>query len=325
TFAVPGLMYRPLTLVIKAAFSEPVSKWFHFIPFKRIWKSASGQEQRIYDELYSSDVWNKAHDEIQKQKRDDNCRLERVIAGLMFWSDSTQLAQFGHSSAWPVYLFFGNLSKYIRASVTRGACHPIAFIPPQGYSDILTHCKRELFHAVWNLLLDEEFLRAYKNGVVVKCFDGKYRHVYPRIFTYSADYPEKILLATIRDKGYYPCLRCLIPKSNFWHVGLWNDIKARVSQARTYLRSKIVAARDAIYRLGTPIKGAIVERLLKDHSLNAFTERLSPLGFELFPIIVVDLMHEFELGILKNVLQHLIRILYAVNPANVARLSERYV
>ncbi|KAI6101868.1 hypothetical protein F5141DRAFT_1008655 [Pisolithus sp. B1] len=73
TFTVPALMYRPLTSVIKAAFSEPLSKWFHFIPFKHIWKSASGQEQHIYDELYSSDVWNKAHDEIQKQKRDDNC------------------------------------------------------------------------------------------------------------------------------------------------------------------------------------------------------------------------------------------------------------
>ena len=48
----------------------------------------------------------------------------------MFWSDSTQLAQFGHSNAWPIYLFFGNLSKYICASVASGACHPIAFIPP---------------------------------------------------------------------------------------------------------------------------------------------------------------------------------------------------
>ena len=88
------------------------------------------EKQRVFDELYSSDVWNKAHDEIQKQKRTDNCQLERVVVGLMFWSDSTHLAQFGHSSAWPVYLFFGNLSKYIRASPTSGACHPIVFIPP---------------------------------------------------------------------------------------------------------------------------------------------------------------------------------------------------
>ena len=75
-------------------------------------------------------MWNKVHDEIQKQKMVDNCQLERIIAGLMFWSDSTQLAQFGHSNAWPIYLFFGNLSKCICAFVVSGTCHPIAFIPP---------------------------------------------------------------------------------------------------------------------------------------------------------------------------------------------------
>lgn len=57
--------------------------------------------------------------------------------------------------------------------------------------DLLTHCKRELIHAVWRTLLDDDFVEAYKNGIVVKCFDGATRRVYPRIFTYSADYPEK--------------------------------------------------------------------------------------------------------------------------------------
>jgi len=61
----------------------------------------------------------------------------------------------------------------------------------KGCSDLLAHCKRELFHAVWSVLLDDDFIEAYKNGIVVKCFDGIYRRVYPRIFTYSADYPEK--------------------------------------------------------------------------------------------------------------------------------------
>ena len=123
-------MYWSLVSVIQTAFSEPISQWFHFTPFKCIWKSSSGREQRVFDELYLSDVWNEAHDEIQKQKRTDNCQLERVVVGLMFWSDSTHLAQFGHLSVWPIYLFFGNLSKYIRASPTFGVCHPIAFLPP---------------------------------------------------------------------------------------------------------------------------------------------------------------------------------------------------
>ena len=67
-FSLPGLIYRPLVPVIKTAFSEPLSKFFHLTPFKRIWKSPSGHEQRLYDELYTSDAWNKAHNEIQKQR-----------------------------------------------------------------------------------------------------------------------------------------------------------------------------------------------------------------------------------------------------------------
>ena len=130
TFSVDGLLYRPILDVIRAVFAEASSKTFHLTPFKWVWKSpVTGREQRVYDELYASDAWNEAQDEIMKQRRDDGCQLERVVAGLMFWSDSTHLAQFGHVSAWPVYLFFGNLSKYARADPQSGCCHPIAFIP----------------------------------------------------------------------------------------------------------------------------------------------------------------------------------------------------
>ena len=84
----------------------------------------------MYDELYTTEVWNEAHDEIQKQRQTDGCKLERVIAGIMLWLDSTQLAQFSHASAWPVYLFFGNESKYARQAADMQVCHPIALIPP---------------------------------------------------------------------------------------------------------------------------------------------------------------------------------------------------
>lgn len=46
-------------------------------------------------------------------------------------------------------------------------------------------------HSVWSSLLDSDFLHAYTHGIVIKCVDGIVRRVYPRIFTYSADYPEK--------------------------------------------------------------------------------------------------------------------------------------
>ena len=142
-FTIKGLFHRPLTAVIRAVFAGEAAKLFHLTPFKRIWRSpTTGQEQRLYDELYTSDAWNKAHDALQKQRRSDGCKLERVIAGLMFWSDATHLAQFGSASAWPVYLFFGNQSKYLHAYPTSGACHPIAFIPTVGLETYLMTVSR---------------------------------------------------------------------------------------------------------------------------------------------------------------------------------------
>lgn len=48
-------------------------------------------------------------------------------------------------------------------------------------------------HAAWNILLDDDFVDGYKNGWVVPCQDGIVRRIFPRIFTYSADYPEKYI------------------------------------------------------------------------------------------------------------------------------------
>lgn len=60
-----------------------------------------------------------------------------------------------------------------------------------GTAALITHCRRELFHAAWEALLDAEFVHAYEHGIVIDCIDGIRRRVYPRIFSYSADYPEK--------------------------------------------------------------------------------------------------------------------------------------
>jgi hypothetical protein len=48
-----------------------------------------------------------------------------------------------------------------------------------------------MFHAIWHILIDDNFLDAYRNGIIIKCHDRVCCRVFPRIFTYSADYPEK--------------------------------------------------------------------------------------------------------------------------------------
>jgi hypothetical protein len=51
--------------------------------------------------------------------------------------------------------------------------------------------KRDLYHATWALLIDDEFVEAYKNGMRILFSDGITRLVFPRFLTYSADYPER--------------------------------------------------------------------------------------------------------------------------------------
>ena len=46
-------------------------------------------------------------------------------------------------------------------------------------------------HAVWRLLLDDDFMDAYTNGIIIEFPDGVKRRLFPQFFTYSADYPEK--------------------------------------------------------------------------------------------------------------------------------------
>src|SRR4051794_31754507 len=45
---------------------------------------------------------------------------------------------------------------------------------------------------------------------------------------------------------------------------------------------------------------------------NAFSTRLSRSGFNFFSMLVVDLLHEFELGVWKAVFTHLMRLLLRV-------------
>ena len=129
-FSVRGLHYRSICSVIKSTFEDASSSCFHYTPFKNFWKpNADSAPQRIRDEIYSSDAMVKAHEDLQNLPLEPGCNLERIVASLMFWSDSTHLASFGNASLWPIYLFFGNQSKWLRGKPRCGACHHVAYIP----------------------------------------------------------------------------------------------------------------------------------------------------------------------------------------------------
>ncbi|KAG2060000.1 hypothetical protein BDR06DRAFT_967528 [Suillus hirtellus] len=116
-------------------------------------------------------------------------------------------------------------------------------ISKSGMAALHTHCRRELFHGCWEILLDKDFLHAYRHGIVLRIF--------PRIFTYSADYPE-------------------------------NDMRSRISSLRVYVATNVIRACEFIYQGGNTVDGKKVEETLGRGSwapiLNKFVERLGSAG-----------------------------------------------
>lgn len=125
------LHYRKPLEIIKAAFLEPSAEKFHTTPFKTFWKESPNEpEIRIITDIFTADTFNAEHRKICEQtQQGPNSELEPVVAGLMIWSDSTSLAQFGTADLWPIYLYFGNQSKYTRAKPSSFAAHHLAYMP----------------------------------------------------------------------------------------------------------------------------------------------------------------------------------------------------
>ncbi|KAG8733927.1 hypothetical protein FRC10_012062, partial [Ceratobasidium sp. 414] len=199
-----GLRTRSLTDLMKKTFSANVAENFHYKPYQHKWKlpDLSGPAQTLSGEMYTSPVMIKAHQEVQNL--DIDCDLPWCIAAFMFASDGMQFAQFSHVKGWLILCSFGNISKYERCKPTSNTCYLVAHIPtlPEKVKEqitamhgkppsnaLITHLRRELMHAVWVALLDDEFIEAWRTRVVIDCADGVRRHVFPHILMYSADYP----------------------------------------------------------------------------------------------------------------------------------------
>ncbi|KAL1711500.1 hypothetical protein EV715DRAFT_268518 [Schizophyllum commune] len=334
---------QSLMHILKSAVvEEELSKEFHWhpSPYEEQWTPPyeDFNVESVYGEPYGSEAFRLAERELLATPAEPGCDLPRI-------------AQFGPSKAWPLYVFFGNLSMHKRMKPSTHAAHQAAFFPslPDSINDflrskgitptapLLTHCRRELFHEVWKVLLsDEEFRYAYEHGVVLMCADGIKRRIYARLFTHSADYPEKVLIATIRDLGACLCTRCTVPKSEIRALGTNKDHDVRVERKRTddwSRREKVTEARHIITMTDT-LSIARQSRnfssanhlflLSPQNAFSAFASQLTRFHFDVFEMLVTDFMHEFELGVWKSPLTHLIRMLYSPDRAEVLLLNARF-
>ncbi|PCH39218.1 hypothetical protein WOLCODRAFT_86414 [Wolfiporia cocos MD-104 SS10] len=357
---VPDVYHRSLLDIIKTVCRDPEASSYQWIPYKQFWRrpknssdgtvdeeSAEVDDIRVYSELFNSDAMLLEYEKIRSQPLDpdDPPDTEVAIVPIMLWSDSTHLASFGSASLWPIYAFFGFISKYIRNKPTSFCAHHLAYVPSlpdfiqdkyqslydtAATADVLRFCKRELMNAIWLLILDPEFMKAYEHGILEKCGDGILRRLFPRFFTYSADYPEKILLACIRYLAQCPCPRCLIQKADISEMGTPADMERRniLRVDTTAIQNLIDGARRSVFRKGFALNSKKITKILDPKSLvttrSAFSQRLSKFGFNFYSMFVPDLLHEFELGVWKAVFTHLLRILYAEGKDRIQILNKRY-
>ena len=121
-FTVPDFFHRSLVSVVREKLSNPADvDHFHYDPYNLKWQPGQAPNPvNVYGELYTSPAFIEAHRELQSSPTEPNCTLSRHIVGLMFYSDSTHLTAFGDTKLWPLYLYFGNESKYRRC---KPSCH----------------------------------------------------------------------------------------------------------------------------------------------------------------------------------------------------------
>lgn len=137
---------------------------------------------------------------------------------------------------------------------------------------------------IWLLLLDDEFIEAWKSGILVKCGDGILRRIFPRVFTYSPYYPEKYvprtlmlimryslrpcryLFACIRFLERCPCPDCLVAKDQIDKLGQVRDMKTRVTKQRNdthALQVTLRNARQAVFNQGYAPDGKAIDEMLR--------------------------------------------------------------
>ena len=133
--------------------------------------------------------------------------------------------------------------------------------------------------------------------------------------------------------GTCPCPRCLIKKEYIKGLGTKVDRqrRAKLRECNERYRAQVETAREIIYKKGYAVNSKAVNSVIGSESFtpthvsrlapikmsailitlqSTFVSALDKFGLKFFSLFVVDLMHEFKLGVWKAVLTHLLRILH---------------
>lgn len=141
SYTIGAFYHRPFLSVIREKLKSPQDdQQFHYEPFELLWQptfsgATSTSPTRVHGELYTSSEFIEVHRRLQDSPPEPGCTLPRVVVALMFWSDVTHLTSFGNAKLWPLYMGFGNESKYRRCRPSLSLLNHVAYfekvlIPP---------------------------------------------------------------------------------------------------------------------------------------------------------------------------------------------------
>ncbi|KAI0695560.1 hypothetical protein C8T65DRAFT_584171 [Cerioporus squamosus] len=147
-FPVKGLQFRRLLEVIVSEIQDPrFADKRHWFPHERYWNPPTSSPSdvplthttpppapepiRIITDTFNTKEMLQAQEEIRNMPRNpgDPDSVEYCALPLLLYSDSTHLASFGSASLWPIYLYIGNISKYLRGKPSAFAAQHVAYIP----------------------------------------------------------------------------------------------------------------------------------------------------------------------------------------------------
>ncbi len=130
--SIPGLHHKSICAEIRNTYTHHEEvKRFDFDPYELYYTPPgfTGTPERVFSELINSDAAVREDLRLQNSPREPGCNLPRAVVPVLFWSDATHVAQFGKSKVWPVYMSYGNQSKYERMRPSSKAIHHIAYFP----------------------------------------------------------------------------------------------------------------------------------------------------------------------------------------------------
>ncbi|CAO3638345.1 unnamed protein product [Mucor hiemalis] len=189
------LHYRDIKELVQHLFSHPLlQKYIILNP-----SIATREGEAVYNDISNSNWWLDLQQKIGQQT---------VIIPLMLSSDMTLVSQNARKKTWPLYLTIGNIPKSILQKAAVLVLLQNTHIPPlyEYYIEKIDQQRKSLY--------------SWAKQKRYSCL--------PVLGTYSADYPEQVLLAGVKSwLSGYGCPRCILKCVWFRHGNAHPDCENR--------------------------------------------------------------------------------------------------